>query len=365
MSFTGTYPNTIVLDNPLVQNPATVAATGLVQVTNADGILGIAGYPWTLANLGTIALLGTSGDGVHLTAGGVVTNGQTGSAGGSISAPTAGVEIDGAAGTVNNFGTIASPTPTGVGIILDAGGKIINGTSGDTAPLIGGAYNGIRPSAAARSSTRYHHGHLFDFNVDPGQHCQVPEAAGLCRMAVPADRRADRWLSYRDFVRSARAVHDHQRHDRGTATHCNDGAGADGPYGLPLCAQPSLNGAAGSTSALIEGIIAAWYRLRRSRHDYQFWDDREYANRPSRYSVLHNAIVLHDGGTIINYGLVKAVQNGRRAPARPWRPGTITNFGDRGDQQFRGHKRPRLVPNAVSCLPAASPMAERCRWRID
>jgi hypothetical protein len=132
-----------------------VAATGFVQVTNADGILGIAGYPWMLANLGTIALLGTSGDGVHLTAGGVVTNGQTGSAGGSISAPTAGVEIDGAAGTVNNFGTIASPTPTGVGIILDAGGKIINGTSGDTAPLISGAYNGIFALSAAATIVNY------------------------------------------------------------------------------------------------------------------------------------------------------------------------------------------------------------------
>src|SRR5437773_2584962 len=101
----GTYYHTVYLTNYLTQNPFTVASNGLVSVTSGDAILGAAGYAWTLFNRGTVA--STNGNGVRLTAGGAVANGQSGSSGGLISGSGDGVEIDQKTGTVVNFGTIA------------------------------------------------------------------------------------------------------------------------------------------------------------------------------------------------------------------------------------------------------------------
>ncbi len=108
--YTGNYVNGIVLSSAATQNPATIASTG--HVTNngtsdfGTAIYGMAGTAWRVTNLGTVDSAGTSGDGIRLRSGGIVTNGQSSSAAGLIEGGVNGVEIDGAAGAVVNFGTI-------------------------------------------------------------------------------------------------------------------------------------------------------------------------------------------------------------------------------------------------------------------
>src|SRR5260221_4930999 len=81
--YTGTYVNGIVLSDPATQNPATVAATGYVtnqtMTYNGDVIYGAPGYSWTITNLGTVKSTAFNADRVHLTGGGVLTNGQSAS----------------------------------------------------------------------------------------------------------------------------------------------------------------------------------------------------------------------------------------------------------------------------------------------
>jgi hypothetical protein len=125
--YTGTYVNGIVLTNPSTQNPVTVSATGYVINTtaayNGDAIYGAPGYSWSVTNLGTIHTNTYNSAGVHLTAGGVVTNGQSDSTGGLITGAGSGIVITGGSGTVTNSGTIQSG---GYGVELAAGGTVIN-----------------------------------------------------------------------------------------------------------------------------------------------------------------------------------------------------------------------------------------------
>jgi hypothetical protein len=153
---TGTDTDGIVLSNPATDDPATVAATGYVTNPTASqnytAIYGAPGYSWTVANLGTIEGVGPymndqpsnsggyasnqgfwfewyPGIGVHLTAGGVVTNGQSGSSSGLIRGGGSGVYIEGGSGNVTNFGTIESLEDTigsSVAVLLQAGGSVEN-----------------------------------------------------------------------------------------------------------------------------------------------------------------------------------------------------------------------------------------------
>lgn len=117
-----TYTHTVILSNPTTQNPFTVASNGLVSVSLGDGILGTAGFAWTLSNFGTIEASAAAGDGIDLTAGGLVINGQSGSSGGFVSGNANGVLL-GATATVVNYGTITGRYD---GIDLSAGGTITN-----------------------------------------------------------------------------------------------------------------------------------------------------------------------------------------------------------------------------------------------
>jgi hypothetical protein len=129
--YTGTYIYGIALSDPATQNPATVAATGYVtnqtMAYNGDAIYGARGYSWTITNLGTVKSTGYAADGVHLTAGGVVTNGQSDSTTALIGGPGNGVDISGSSGTVTNFGTIQSGS---YGVRLAAGGTVTNAQGG-------------------------------------------------------------------------------------------------------------------------------------------------------------------------------------------------------------------------------------------
>ena len=90
-------------------------------ITGVDGV-GIAGASGTVTNTGKIA--GGSHHGVFLRKGGRVTNGQSGSTGGTITGGVDGVMIIGSRGTITNFGSIAGFGAAG--IYLKAGGLITN-----------------------------------------------------------------------------------------------------------------------------------------------------------------------------------------------------------------------------------------------
>src|SRR5439155_13686707 len=64
-------------------------------------------------------------DGVHLTGGGSVTNGNS-AAPAQIIASNNAIEIDGGAGRVANYGTIAATGTAGIGVLLKAGGLVAN-----------------------------------------------------------------------------------------------------------------------------------------------------------------------------------------------------------------------------------------------
>ena len=108
------------------QNPLSVTATGYVTNTmGSDGVLGEAGYAWTVANSGTIKTTGTGSVGILLESGGSVTNGQSGSTGGLIESAGIGVEIFGSAGSVTNFGTIEGTGSSAIAVFLE-GGTVTN-----------------------------------------------------------------------------------------------------------------------------------------------------------------------------------------------------------------------------------------------
>jgi Hint domain len=128
-----TYTHTVILSNPTAQNPFTVASDGAIFSSLGDGLLGTAGFAWTLFNYGTISTTDTTQSGVDLTAGGVVVNGQSGAPGGLI---VGSVRIDGAPGTVVNYGSLIG----GKFGVDTRGGLVINGQSGSTTGVISGDY---------------------------------------------------------------------------------------------------------------------------------------------------------------------------------------------------------------------------------
>ncbi|MGH7063099.1 MAG: beta strand repeat-containing protein, partial [Stellaceae bacterium] len=88
---------------------------------------------------------------VDLFAGGSVTNGSNALTKGRISGSASGVNINGAAGTVANFGTIQG----GRGVALRAGGRVTNGSAASTAALISGTRKGVYISGAAGTVTNF------------------------------------------------------------------------------------------------------------------------------------------------------------------------------------------------------------------
>jgi hypothetical protein len=138
----------IVLTSPAYTDPVIIDAS--VDISNASGAAIYARTEnWSLQNYGTIS--GTVG--IKLDAGGSVTN----VAGGIISGLEIGVDIEGAAGTVINSGTIfagntVTEPQTGPGINLSRGGEIINKT---TTSVIYGEGNTIYISGGRGIVTNY------------------------------------------------------------------------------------------------------------------------------------------------------------------------------------------------------------------
>src|SRR5437870_11599126 len=115
---TFTSTNSGVVLSSSLQNPATIVAGAYVTNEAAgyagDAVYGKVAATWSVFNYGTIkGLASTSSDGVHLTGGGSVTNGNS-AAPAQIIASNNAIEIDGGAGRVANYGTIAATGTAGI-----------------------------------------------------------------------------------------------------------------------------------------------------------------------------------------------------------------------------------------------------------
>ncbi|MGH7062078.1 MAG: hypothetical protein ACREFH_16945, partial [Stellaceae bacterium] len=113
------------------------AASNAALISGVTGIANIGGSG-TIANFGSVIGIGPSGEGVRLT-GGTVANGSGASTKAEIGGHFAGVYLT-AAGRITNFGTIAGG---GIGVLLTAGGTIVNGGSTDPTATIGTGSDGI------------------------------------------------------------------------------------------------------------------------------------------------------------------------------------------------------------------------------
>jgi hypothetical protein len=143
ITISGPHPTGITLNKPTTQNPVTVAANGTVNAATGNGISGLAGFAWTVTNLGTVEGRAAKGSaiGVYLSSGGRLTNGSASSTKALIEGRTQGVEILGKAGTVVNFANIENIGTAGAGVQLAQGGTVTNGRSGaTTGQIIGNAY---------------------------------------------------------------------------------------------------------------------------------------------------------------------------------------------------------------------------------
>ncbi|MGC2415687.1 MAG: hypothetical protein WA459_23690, partial [Stellaceae bacterium] len=114
--------------------------TGTINTAAGDGVQGDNTQFWTVDNTGTIEA--TAGNGIKLLGGGAVTNGASGATSGLISGYNDGIDIQGTLGTVTNFGTIVAGA-NAVGVFLEAGGIVTNGTPGATTARIASGYTGV------------------------------------------------------------------------------------------------------------------------------------------------------------------------------------------------------------------------------
>jgi fibronectin-binding autotransporter adhesin len=108
--------------------------TGALIEGYFDGVL-IKSLPGSVTNLGTIKAVGTSSTGIAFTEGGQIVNGSTSDTKALITGDNLGLDISGAVGTVSNFGTIATVSHNS-SVVLFAGGVITNGATGSTSALI-------------------------------------------------------------------------------------------------------------------------------------------------------------------------------------------------------------------------------------
>ncbi|MGH7111578.1 MAG: hypothetical protein ACREFK_14265, partial [Stellaceae bacterium] len=127
----GTYANGIVLSNPATQNPATIAATGIVTKQGAFGVAAkyntaISSEPvtaWSITNYGIIEGLGVNSAGISLAAGSSIDNIGTAAL---IAGYQDAILISSDAGTISNSGMIEATGSFTNAITLAAGGTVTN-----------------------------------------------------------------------------------------------------------------------------------------------------------------------------------------------------------------------------------------------
>jgi plastocyanin len=160
-TISGTYTSNVTLTS----NPVSITGAAKISGTSASavGIKGPTGTSWTVTNQGSISESGGGGVGISLASAGTLTNitggiisaGQDGvslanggvvsaQAGGTISG-IIGVQISGAAVTVNNAGSISGNLTSGAAITMSGGGTVTNLAGG----TLSGSYGVGAVSAAA------------------------------------------------------------------------------------------------------------------------------------------------------------------------------------------------------------------------
>jgi hypothetical protein len=136
-----------------VTNGAGGATTALIS--GGDTGINITGSTGTVSNAGTVVATGSDGVGVFLDLGGSIANGVGDATSALISGGGDGIMLFDGAGTVTNGGIIAGTGQSGVGIALDLGGSVTNDAGAATAALISGSKTGISVYGDAGTVTNY------------------------------------------------------------------------------------------------------------------------------------------------------------------------------------------------------------------
>jgi hypothetical protein len=220
-------------------------------VQGADGVL-VLSKTGTITNFGTIDGKGasTAQAGVYLAFGGCLTNGSAADAAALVEGRDIAVRVKGAAGTVVNFGTILGVqvgTTSSVGVYLNDGGSVTNGSTKDTGALIEGS---IAVAATTAAGTVNNYGTLTGLGgtITVGVYLQQ---GGVVNNGAVGDPTALIQGSAGVVASKASSI------IRNFGTIDGDGTSSI-PAGVYLKAGGVvINGGGGDTTALIEGTFGA------------------------------------------------------------------------------------------------------------
>ncbi len=147
----GTFAAISITNGGVLTNAATGIITSGTSVTDAIHTSGTI----QIANYGTITQSRSGSSAIHLTGGGNIVNGSAADTSALIEGYM-GLFAQGGRGTITNFGTIESnPTFNAVGLNLDVGGVVLNGTTGSTTALISGRKFGLNANSGVSTVFNY------------------------------------------------------------------------------------------------------------------------------------------------------------------------------------------------------------------
>lgn len=156
-TITSTITNSVTLGTSgNYASPLTIATGGAV-ISTGTAVYGPGGHAWTVDNYGTVS--GTSGIGIELNGGGNVTNGSTGNTTATVAGATFGIDINNAGGTVTNYGTVTGTgTSLGNAAVYLAFGGLVKNKGTISAPQ----------AVGFNSGTGTHTGTLLNYGVIKG-----------------------------------------------------------------------------------------------------------------------------------------------------------------------------------------------------
>ncbi len=299
---TGAHLTGVFLNDPSTQNPATIAANGTVANTGI-ALLGEGATAWTVSNLGRIDGTGTLGIGIELESGGEITNGSSAETKALIkSTGFFAVFIGGRTGTVVNLGTIEGAGTNSSGVDLFVGGSVANGSKSKTAALI----SAVNSRAISIGGTAGGSGTVTNFGtiVTTGTGL-VPLAPaiylggggtitnyGLIKGAVPSTGGPQGVITTHNAVAAIRNF--------GTILSTNGNNAVNLDHGGTI-----VNGSATATNALISGLSSG------------------IVGGTSPHTGA--AYGVGAAGTIVNYGTIKSTGNGSVISLSSG--GVVTNHG--------------------------------------
>ncbi len=314
--YSGTYTTLIALSNPATQRTATV--TGKITNVSGQGIFGNADFAWTVDNRGTIEATGsTSGFGIQLLAGGTIDNLVTGSVTPSgvsgealIAGYSDGILIEFAPGIVTNLGEIEGTGANGIGIDMNAGGSVVNGSAAATSALISGVSNAVLVGGGVGAVTN------FGTIASADSHTTVFLKAG----GSVANGSSTSTTALISNTGSANGVY--VGYGAGTVT--NFGTVKGGSDGVFLDDGGRVaNGRSGSTAGLIVGTTGGAIAIAGTTGTVVNFGTLENAGSLANVALLEGGSVSNGaagatGASITGPGTGIYINNA---------PGTVTNFG--------------------------------------